>query len=52
MQFHEIEMVDAMLALEITAGLTLWGPSSALSLSPLAPFVKLESREADYMLPP
>lgn len=49
-QFREIEMVGAVLALEMTAGLKLWGSSSALSLSPLAPFIKLEPREADYML--
>ena len=45
-------MVGVMLALEGTAGLKLRSPASALSLTPLAPFVKPESREAEYMLCP
>lgn len=39
-QFHEIEMVVAELALEGKAGLELCSPSPALSLTPLAPFCK------------
>ena len=45
-------MVVIVLALESAAGLKLWSPSYALSLTPLAPLVELESKEAECSHPP
>ena len=44
--------MDVMLALEGATGLKLWSLSSALSLTLLAPFGKVEFREAECTLLP